>query len=197
MKSPHPQHPPGVCGGKRAPSRASGGSRMGEESGGFSLAEYAVANPLHARTCLLCGRPRNPQLLSVCCFECEETMGQRHDARCELRTVREKESRIVPVSQGGKADEKKKCNVCGSRPVRIAIPHLSGICCLLCSNTSGKQHDEQCDQRTAQDHPRGRLKSHAKASAVFQDVPDLETVCPSPPRRLVARRHGSAGPSRP
>ena len=38
---------------------------------------------------------------------------------------------------------------------------------------------------------------HAKASEVFQDIFDLETVCPSPPRRLVACRHNATGPSRP
>ena len=40
-------------------------------------------------------------------------MGERHDPKCDLRTLTEKESRIVPVSKGGKAVEKKKCNVCG------------------------------------------------------------------------------------
>ena len=49
------------------------------------MAKYAEENPLHARKCVICGRPRNPQLLSVCCFECERSMGERHDATCELR----------------------------------------------------------------------------------------------------------------
>ena len=41
------------------------------------------------------------------------------------------------------------------------------------------------------------ILDHAKASEVFQDIFDLETVCPSSPRRLVACRHNATGPSRP
>ena len=78
-------------------TRATGTSRPQEPE------KYAKKNPLHAPVCEICGRPRNPELLSVCCFDCESTMGERHDARCDLRTRAEKESRIVPVSQGGRA----------------------------------------------------------------------------------------------
>ena len=38
---------------------------------------------------------------------------------------------------------------------------------------------------------------HAKESEVFEDISDLETVSPSPPRRLVACRHNAPGPSHP
>ena len=88
------------------------------------MKEYVKEHPLHSRQCELCGRPRNPQLLSICCFECERTMGADHDPQCDLRALRERESRVVPKSQGGQAEERRRCNVCGARPVHIAIPHV-------------------------------------------------------------------------
>ena len=44
------------------------------DTGKFSLEKYASENPLGGPTCEICGRPRNPQLLSVCCFDCESSM---------------------------------------------------------------------------------------------------------------------------
>mgnify|MGYP001276152673 CR=1 FL=1 len=60
------------------------------DTGKFSLEKYASENPLGGPTCEICGRPRNPQLLSVCCFDCESSMGERHDPKCDLRTLTEK-----------------------------------------------------------------------------------------------------------
>jgi len=35
--------------------------------------------------CRICGRPTNPDLLSVCCFDCQRTAGAEHNDQCDFR----------------------------------------------------------------------------------------------------------------
>ena len=38
----------------------------------------------------------------------------------------------------------ERCEICG----RVVNPELLSVCCFLCSNTNGRDHDRQCNQRT-------------------------------------------------